>query len=222
MAEINIQRKKRTASPWLLILLVLLLLAAGAWYLLRRDSEAVPPAAAPAPAGAVTNPAPEDVVTPEEPAAEPGNAAAPNSATDAMAAEPTATPADFYAFVADNPAAPDYARRGLLLLSDVLVGLSDRSDLRDQTVDEKRNDLTSATERLEDQRGLKSGFVAAAEMMRILQQRGYTSLENDVNALSQQASRLTGSTKSPTEQQATQKFFQEAANVLRVLEKPAA
>ncbi|GAA4378087.1 hypothetical protein [Hymenobacter koreensis] len=217
MADINIQRKKKSVSPWLLILLVLALLGLGAWYLLSRDpgpDQPVP--TAPAPAAST----PADTAAVADPEVQPDSRPAD---TDALAAEGTATPADFYAFVADDPTSGTYARRGLLLLSNVLVTMADRSDLRDANVDERRNDLTSATSRINEQNGsLRPGFVAAADLIEALQQRGYTTVEREAKALREKATQLTGRTDTPAEQQATQVFFQQAANIVRVLEKPAA
>ncbi|KAA9331555.1 hypothetical protein F0P96_15060 [Hymenobacter busanensis] len=217
MADINIQRKKKSASPWLLILLVLALVGLGAWYLLRRDSAPEPAAST---AAAVPAATPADTAAASQAGAE--TTPRPAADTDNLATETSVAPADFYAFVADDPASESYARRGLLLLSNVLIGMADRGDLRDATVEERRNDLTSATSRLEEPNAsLRPGFVAAADMLRALQQRGYTTLERDVNTLRDQAMQLSGRTTTQAEQQATQEFFQQAANVLRVLEKPA-
>ena len=40
MADINIERKRRSAWPWLLALLLILVLAAGAWWYLRQPAGA--------------------------------------------------------------------------------------------------------------------------------------------------------------------------------------
>ncbi|RAK64134.1 hypothetical protein [Hymenobacter edaphi] len=223
MAEINIQRKKKRLSPWPLLIAVLVVLALGGWYLVSRDQDA-PPAAAPAapaatPADTVSVPSGDAAAAPD-PAAPTGD-----PSVGAMAGEveaDNAVPADFYAFVADDPSSTTYARRGLSLLSNVLVNLADRTDLRNPAVEEKRNDLTSATSRVADGGSLRPGFVAAAELMQEMQRRGYASLERDVKTLTDQAAQLSGRTATAAEQQATQAFFQQAANVLRVLEKPAA
>jgi len=39
MADINIERKGRSAWPWLLALLLVLVIAAGAWWFLGRKGE---------------------------------------------------------------------------------------------------------------------------------------------------------------------------------------
>ena len=226
MAEINIQRKKRRLSPWPLIVAVLVVLALGVWYLVSRDNG---PAPAPAPGTPAATPA--DTVTPAsgdasarptDPNAPTGDPSVGALAGEEDSEEAGAEPADFYAFVADDPSSNTYARRGLGLLTNVLVNLADRADLRDPAVEEKRNDLTSATSRVEDGGSLRPGFVAAAELMQEMQRRGYGSIEADVHKLVDQAAQLSGRTATQAEQQATQAFFQQAANVLRVLEKPAA
>lgn len=225
MAEINIQRKKRRLSPWPLLVAVLVVLALGVWYLVSRDNG---PAPAPAPGAPAATPA--DTVTPAsgdasadpDPDAPTGDPSVGALAGEGASEEAGAEPADFYAFVADDPSSSTYARRGLGLLTNVLVNMADRADLRDPAVDEKRNDLTSATSRIEDGGSLRPGFVAAAELIQELQRRGYATVETDVRKLLEQATQLSGRTATPAEQQATQAFFQQAANVLRVLEKPAA
>jgi hypothetical protein len=230
MAEINIQRKKKTVSPWLLILLVLLLLGLGIWYLVRRD-----PGAPPANTAAVeapTAPAPAPTVTPGAPTSPAANENPnPTSTGDpsigALVNEGNAAdvevmePADFYAFVADDPAGSNYAQRGLMMLRNVLVDMSDRADLRGGAVAERRNDLTSATSRLSAGGSMRAGFVAAAQLMQEMQQQGYPSIEREAKGLVDKAGQISGRTTSEAEQQATQQFFQQAANVLRVLEKPA-
>ncbi|GAB3828320.1 hypothetical protein [Hymenobacter jeollabukensis] len=223
MAEINIQRKKKRVSPWPLLIAVLVVLALGVWYLVSRDKDEAPAAtpAVPAatPADTVSVPS-GDAATATDPDAPTGD-----PSVGAMAGEvdaDNAAPADFYAFVADDPTSTTYARRGLSLLSSVLVNLADRNDLRNPAVEEKRNDLTSATSRVADGGSLRPGLVAAAELMQEMQRRGYATLERDVSKLVEQAGQLSGRTATAAEQQATQEFFQQAANVLRVLEKPAA
>ncbi|KUG06289.1 hypothetical protein [Solirubrum puertoriconensis] len=225
MAEINIQRKKKAASPWLLILLALLLVGLCIWYLVSRDpgpEQTAPP----------TAPAPESTVTPGAPTHDSAAASAVAPTGDpsvgALASEgetevedEAVEPADFYAFVADDPASNNYARRGLTLLSGVLVDMADRTDLRDQAVAEKRNDLTSATNRVSSGGSLRPGFVAAAELMQEMQRRGYATVEREASTLVERANQLSGRTATPAEQQAMQEFFQQAANLLRVLEKPA-
>lgn len=225
MAEINIQRKKRRLSPLPLIVAVLVVLALGVWYLVSRDNGSTSPPAPGAPAAT-----PADTVSvpsgdasaatdPDAPTGDPSvGALAGEEATEEAGAEP----ADFYAFVADDPSSTTYARRGLGLLTNVLVNMADRADLRTPAVEEKRNDLTSATSRVEDGGSLRPGFVAAAELIQEMQRRGYATVETDVRKLVNQAAQLSGRTTTPAEQQATQAFFQQAANVLRVLEKPAA
>jgi hypothetical protein len=228
MAEINIQRKKKRFSAWPLILAVLLLLALGIWYLVSRDTGETRPtdpeaAAAPAAALGDTTGAPTGPAAPADATAPTGDPSVGALATEeAAGTETSAAPADFYAFVADDPSSSTYAQRGLTLLSSVLVGLADRSDLRNPAVEEKRNDLTSATSRVADGGSLRPGFVAAAELMQEMQRRGYGTVEREVKTLVEQAGQLSGRTATQAEQQATQEFFQQAANVLRVLEKPAA
>ncbi|GAB2948922.1 hypothetical protein GCM10027048_12330 [Hymenobacter coalescens] len=224
MAEINIQRKKKSFSPWPLIVAVLVVLALGIWYLVSRDSGSAPaepvPAEAPAAGAAAVPGGPTDTTGQATDAAAPTGDPSVGALANEASPETGTDPADFYAFVADDPSSSTYARRGLLLLSNVLVSMADRSDLRNAAVEEKRNDLTSATSRVGDGGSLRPGFVAAAELMQEMQRRGYSTVESDVKALVEQANQLSGRTATPAEQQALQDFFLQAANVLRVLEKP--
>jgi hypothetical protein len=227
MAEINIQRKKKTVSPWLLILLVLVLIGLGIWYLVSRDPG---PRVADQETAAPTAPAPVSTVTPGAPTSPAANENPNPTATGDPSIGTLGTeadggeavdPADFYAFVADDPSSTNYTQRGLMMLRNVLVDMSDRPDLRSAAVSERRNDLTSATSRLTDGGSPRTGLVAAAALMQEMQRQGYPTVERETKALVEKANQLSGRPTTPAEQQATQQFFQQAANVLRVLEKPA-
>lgn len=211
MADINIQRKKSAPSPWLLVLLALALLAAGAYYFLR-----------PAPAEEATAPtaletAPADTLLPA--------ATPPPAAPAADAPAETASdysPATLATQAATSPVAPDYALHGLQKLTGILVALTDRDDLRDPTITEQRDNLTSATSRLgEPSMSLRPGFVAAAGLMRAMQQRAYPDLEGPAADLVRQAAQLSGRSATAAEQQQNQQFLTQAAAVVRVLSEPA-
>jgi hypothetical protein len=210
MADINIQRKKSSPSPWLLILLALLVLGGIAWYLLRTDSG--PTNQAP--------PTPPDTATP---AADTTLSAPGLSAADSMMLEtPLATPETLAATTQRNPASPGYARNGLRVLSEILVDLADRDDLRDPVVGEKRDMLTSATARLNDSTAsLRPGLVAATGLMQAMQQKGYPALEPAVGDLLNRASQLSGRSATPTDQQQLREFFSRATEVVRALSEPS-
>lgn len=224
MADINIQRKKSAPSPWLLVLLAAAALAVGAYFFLRPDAadEPTPPAPAAAPASA-----PDTVTKAAAPA--PADTNAPRTArrahpeTLAEAADgPSETVASLAAQVATPPTAPDYAQQGLAQLTAVLVSLADRDDLRDPTVAEQRDNLTSATNRLgETGTSLRPGFVAAANFIRAVQQKAYPDQEAAVAALVQQAGQLSGRHGTPAEQRQNQQFLTQAAAVVRALNEPA-
>jgi hypothetical protein len=212
MADINIQRKKSSPSPWLLIVLALLVLGGIAWYLLRTDSgSSAQPSAAPA---ETEVPATEAVTPP----------AAGMSAADSMMLESPAVTPDALAIAARrDPASPDYARNGLRVLSELLVDLADRDDLRDPNVSEKRDVLTSATARLDDSTAsLRPGFVAATGLMQAMQQKAYPELEPAVGDLLNRASQLSGRDATPEDQQQLREFFSRATEVVRVLTEPSA
>ena len=208
MADINIQRKKSSPSPWLLILVALLVLGAIAWFLLRKDANEQTPAA------------PPETTTPATGAIDP---AAGLSAADSMMLEaPTATPEALAAAAQRDPASPDYARNGLRVLSGVLVDLADRADLRDAAVSEKRDVLTSATARLDDSTAsLRPGFVAATGLMQAMQQKAYPTLEPAVGDLLDRAAQLSGRSKTPEDQQQLREIFSRATDVVRTLNEPS-
>ncbi|HEX8428963.1 hypothetical protein [Hymenobacter sp.] len=208
MADINIQRKKSSPSPWLLVLLALVVLGGLAWYLLRTDANEQIPAVPPEP------------TTPATGTAAP---AAGLSAADSMMLEtPTATPEDLAAAAQRDPTGPNYARNGLRVLSGVLVDLADRADLRDAAVGEKRDVLTSATARLDDSTAsLRPGFVAATGLMQAMQQKAYPTLEPAVGDLLDRANQLSGHSNTPEDQQQLREFFGRATEVVRTLNEPS-
>ena len=224
MADINIQRKKSAPSPWLLVLLAALAVAVGAYFFLRPGPADEPaPAATPiVPADTAARapvPAPPVPDTARPPAAKvPGTgrtAHTPPAGDDADAAASLATQA------ATDPKAPDYARQGLLKLTGVLVALADRDDLRDPTIAEQRDNLTSATSRLgETGTSPRPGFVAAAALMRAMQQKAYPDLDGPTADLTRLAGQLSGRSATAAEQRQNQDFFTQAAAVVRVLSEP--
>lgn len=217
MAEINIQRKKNSFSPWLLIVLVLAALAVGAYFLLRADSESTAPPAT----GAV---APTDADAEVQARATPPPADGGTQAVTDMAAEETPASAEELArFAADEDDTPDYGRRGLQLLTATLVDLADRNDLRDNNINEKRNDLTSATSRLSEnsQASIRPGLVAASALMQAMQQKAYPALARPVAELVQRADELPNQI-TDAEVPAVREFLVRAADVVGILSKPAA
>lgn len=203
MAEIPIQRKKPPLSPWLLVALAAAVLTLGAYWFLRPApaDETAPRAATPV---VVVGPVPAD------------SAAADSAAADTAAAPPDAGP----------PAAPGarYARTKLLQLVAPMSALADRADLRDDaTVREQRDNLTSATARLADgdaHAGLRPGMVAAANLLRAVQQKAYPSLGDEAAHLVQQAGQLSGRDSAAAEQQQNRQFLQAATALLQAENAP--
>jgi hypothetical protein len=220
MAEINIQRKKSAPSPWLLILLALAVLGLIAYFFLRADTgkapaPAVPAAATSTPASAAEA---ESIARATPPPADGSGSAA---VADMAAEEAPATPDELASFATAEAAAPDYGRRGLLMLSATLADLADRADLRDPAVSEKRNDLSSATSRLaEANASLKPGLMATAALLQAMQQKAYPDLEGPVGELAEQARQLSGR-QTAADQPQLQAFFTKAAEVVRTLSQPA-
>jgi uncharacterized membrane-anchored protein YhcB (DUF1043 family) len=142
---------------------------------------------------------------------------------DMAIADTPATPDELAAFAKSEANDPDdYGRRGLRMLSATLVDLADREDLRDATVQERRNDLTSATSRLDEENtSLRPGLVAATSLMQAMQQKAYPELEQPVGELSEQAQQLSGRSTAGDLQQ-LRDFFARAAELVRTLSQPAA
>jgi hypothetical protein len=204
MAELRIQPKKSAPSPWLLVALAVVVLAVAAYFYLRPD-----PTDEPAPAPATTAaPAAPDSLAPGSPAAE---ARATPPASDSVETSPPL-----------GDASP--ARIRLLELAPQLSQLADRADLRDDaTIREQRDNFTSATSRLEDndpKASLRPGLVAAASLLLAVQQKAYPNLETEANALTLQASQLSGRDATPTEQAQNRAYLAQVASLLNTLSYP--
>ncbi|TDN35948.1 hypothetical protein E4631_04420 [Hymenobacter sp. UV11] len=202
MAELRIQPKKKAPSPWLLVALAALLLAASAYFYLRLD-----PADEPAPKQVEMGlpPVPADSLAQDSSGASTTPPPAPDSvAASAPASEASAT---------------------LLQLRPQLTQLADRADLRDDAaVREQRDNFTSATARLADgdpQAGLRPGLVAAANLLSAVQQKAYPNLQAEVNALTLQASQLSGRDATPAEQAQNRAYFAQFSNLLNTMSYPA-
>jgi len=223
MADINIQRKKSSPSPWLLVLLAAVVLAVAAYFFLRPDSVDEPALTAVTPEAAAPGTAPDTL------AAAAVDQATRRAAIDAIpqgdsaqdAAGSSETAAALATQAASDAAAPDYARNGLQKLAGVLVSLTDRDDLRDSGISEQRDNLTSATDRLgEPNTSLRPGFVAAAGLIRAMQQKAYPELESQANDLVSLAGQLSGRSATAAEQRQNQQFLTQAAAAVRVLSEP--
>lgn len=217
MADINIQRKKSAPNPWLLVLLAAVVVALAAYFFLRPDpaDEPAPPVA---PSDTRATAALDQAARQEALDGIPQGDTTQDAAATAGGFE---TAASLAAQAASDPAAPDYARNGLQKLTGVLVSLTDRDDLRDPTTTEQRDNLTSATARLgEPNTSLRPGFVAAAGLIRAMQQKAYPELENQANTLVSLAGQLSGRSTTAPEQQQNQQFLTQAAAAVRALSEP--
>ena len=203
MAELRIQPKKKSPSPWLLVALAVLVLGAAAYFFLRPDPTDEP---APTTVPAATAPADTLATAPVDTAAAPAS-----PATDSSIARATA--------------AAGGAGATLLQLRAQLMQLTDRADLRDDAaVREQRDNFTSATARLADgdpRASLRPGLVAAANLLLAVQQKGYPNLQTEANALTLQASQLSGRDATPAEQAQNQAYLSQAHNLLNTMSYPA-
>jgi hypothetical protein len=203
MAELRIQPKKKSPSPWLLVALAALALVLAAYFFLRPD-----PADEPAQTTAPVATAPSD------------NPALPDTTT----ASATAPPANDSSIALAATAAGG-ARAGLLQLSPMLTQLTDRADLRDDAaIREQRDNFTSATARLTDgdpQASLRPGLVAAANLLLAVQQKAYPNLQTEANALTLQASQLSGRDTTPTEQAQNHTYLTQLQGLLSSMSSPA-
>ncbi|MBF9236398.1 hypothetical protein I2I05_03225 [Hymenobacter sp. BT683] len=221
MADINIQRKKTAPSPWILVLLAAAVLAIAAYFFLRQE-----PADEPIPANTTGIEATSadsisvDSLRAATPLGDPATGAA-----DSVGLTQDATdysPATLAAQAATDPSAPNYALNGLQKLAGILVALTDRTEFRDPAVMEQRDNLTSATNRLgEANASLRPGFVAAAGLIRTMQQKAYPELEGAANDLVRLAAELSGRSATAAEQQQNKQFLTQAAAAVRVLSEPA-
>jgi hypothetical protein len=206
MAELRIQPKKSAPSPWLLVALAALVLAVAAYFYLRPDpTDEATPVAAGAPAPAV-------------------DSLPPNTAAAAARAVPP--PADDSAGAATATTGNvTYARAELLRLAPTLTQLADRADLRDDaSIREQRDNFTSATARLEDgdpAASLRPGLVAAANLLLAVQQKAYPNLETEANALTLQASELSGRDATPAEQSQNREYLSQVSTLLNTMSYPA-
>jgi hypothetical protein len=203
MAELRIQPKRKSPSPWLLVMLAALLLGAAAYFYLRPD-----PADEPAPTATTAAPAPTDTLAPNSPAAEARATPPPGDSIETSPPLGNASP----------------ARIRLLELAPQLTQLTDRADLRDDaTIREQRDNFTSATSRLEDNdpaASLRPGLVAAANLLLAVQQKGYPNLETEANALTLQASELSGRDATPAEQAKNRAYLAQVASLLNTMSYP--
>ena len=203
MAELRIQPKKSAPSPWLLVGLAVLLLAAAAYFYLRPDpTDPAAPAVATAPAALPADSLP------------PGSAAA-----DARATPPSAPDS------ATAPGSAAAASLGFTQFGTDLVQLTDRDDLRDDaTIREQRDNFTSATARLaegDSHASLRPGLVAAANLLRAIQQKARPDLATQADELLRQASQLTGRNDTPAEQTQNSQYLTQANALLHALSQPA-
>ncbi|RSK30127.1 hypothetical protein [Hymenobacter metallilatus] len=215
MADINIQRKKNTPSPWLILLLVLAVVGIGAYFLFR--AETAPPTDVPAPAGSGI-PAPPDSTTGAETGPRPSVDAVGDMATE----ESTPVTAEVLtAFAQGDASQPTFGREGLRLLTSALVDLADRDDLRDATIRSRRDDLTSATSRLSEAgTSLRPGYVAAALLVQAIQQKAYPELAPAAQQLTTLADNLSGRSSTAQEQQQVKDYFTTAAQLVKALNEP--
>jgi len=214
MAEINIQRKKKSPSPWLLVILVVLALVIAGYFIFRNDAD-TPPAPPVVSDGAST---PADLNASRAIPASDGQAVADMAADEQL----PPTPDELAAYAATDPAQPEYAREGLRRFTASLVRMADRADLRDPGVNEQRDQLTSATARIDEPgTSLRPGFIAAAALLKAMQQKAYPDEEFAANDLGLQASQFSGRTGTAQEREWVQNFFRHAAQLMKTMSSPA-
>ena len=218
MADINIQRKKPAPSPWLLVILAAVLLVAAAYFFLRPGpaDEPAPPVETSAAAPGLTS------YSAAQRTLEAATGANDSAQAGALVESSADAAASLAAQAATNPATPNYALHGLQKLTGLLVALTDRDDLRDPIITEQRDNLTSATSRIgEPNASLRPGFVAAAGLIRAMQQKAYPEMEGAANDLVSLAGQLSGRSATAADQQQNQQFLTQTAAAVRVLSEPS-
>ncbi|UOR04356.1 hypothetical protein MUN82_15580 [Hymenobacter aerilatus] len=214
MAEINIQRKKSSPSPWLIVILVALALAVAGYFVFRNDTAETPPLPPVVSDGAST---PTDLNASKAMPAADGQAVADMAAADEL----PPTPEELEAYAATDPAQPEYAREGLRRFTATLVRMADRAEFRDPNVNEQRDQLTSATARIDEEgTSLRPGFLAVASLLKAMQQKAYPNEEFAANDLSLQASQFSGRTGTVQEREWVQNFFRHAAQLMKTMGGP--
>lgn len=214
MAEINIQRKKSSPNPWLLVVLVALALAVAGYFIFRNDTAETTPPPPVVSDGAST---PADLNASKAIPAADGQAVADMAADDLPP-----TPAELEAYAATDPAQPEYAREGLRRFTATLVRMADRAEFRDPNVNEQRDQLTSATARIDEPgTSLRPGFLAVASLLKAMQQKAYPDEEFAANDLGLQAAQFSGRTETEQERQWVQNFFRHAAQLMKTMGGPA-
>lgn len=212
MAEINIQRKKSSPSPWLLVILVALALAVAGYFIFRNDTEATP--APPVVSDGASTPADLN-------ASRAMPASDEQAVADMAATELPPTPDELEAYAATDPAQPEYAREGLRMFTAALVRMADRTEFRDSNVNEQRDQLTSATARIDEEgTSLRPGFLAVASLLKAMQQKAYPDEEFAANDLGLQASQFSGRTGTAQEREWVQNFFRHAAQLMKTMNGP--
>lgn len=195
------------------MLLAVLAAAVAAYFFLRADptDERTPTAAS----GIETTP------TGPPPGAPTDDTRVPSTVdTQEEAGEFTA--ASLATHAATDPTAPEYAVTGLQQLTGTLVALADRDDLRDPAITEQRDNLTSATNRLgESTASLRPGFIAAAGLIRVMQQKAYPELESRANDLVSLAGQMSGRSATAADQQQNKQFLTQAAEAVSAMSEPA-
>ncbi|GAB3637762.1 hypothetical protein GCM10027422_33520 [Hymenobacter arcticus] len=209
MAELRIQPKKSAPSPWLLVALAVLVLAAAAYFFLRSDP--------------ADEPATHQTELSQPPV--PADSLARDS-SGASTTPPPVSAADSAAGASAPAGGTSATRTKLVELLPTLTQLVDRPDLRDDaTIREQRDNLTSATARLTDgdpQASLRPGLLAAANLLLAVQQKGYPNLSAEANALTLQASQLSGRDTTPAEQARNQAYLHQLTQLLNTMSYPAA
>lgn len=209
MAELRIQPKKSSPSPWLLVALAALLLLAATYFFLRPDLADEP-----------TTPVPTSATAPT-PGPPPGATADSMVRTVPLAVDSASQEAPPVTETSSQA-----TRAKLVQLIPTLTQLVDRADLReDAAIREQRDNFTSATARLTDgdlQASLRPGLVAAANLLLAVQQKGYPNLTTEANALTLQATQLSGRDATSTEQSQNQAYLRQLASLLNTMSYPAA
>lgn len=209
MAQLHIERERRTAWPWMLAILLLLLLAV--WFLFWRD---------PAPTdalGAVEDAAPALVTD---------GAATAAPASDGL---PTAVET-FTTFVEERSAGlaadetHEYAATGLRNLSAALGAVAAWTAPAADDLQPQLDSLRLRADQLQREPAsgahanqVRQAFLNAAGVLQMLQERAYPTLADQVSEVQQAATAIDGGRLLLDQTAGMQRFFEDAAGALQAM-----
>lgn len=208
MADINIEKKKKSNTPIWPWILGLLLLVGVIWAIVEMTGE----------------PEREQVAVAEEPYREDGIEREPQS--NRMAA--TSATAGFVSYVNDRDVKDRMGEdhqviaEALTRLSAALEGLSQNNNAYSQQIDEIRQsarEIQSDPQSQQHADKVKDAFTTAANVMGQIQQNQYPDAESDVQDLQEKSQEIDASKQLSEQKDEVESFFEKAADAIEKMEE---